>query len=173
MKTFYKTAMALMAATALLTSCSDDTDGSTGGGNTPSGTYISANVGGSNFETLSQQGFNAANATKQTIGDQTFITITATSANTNSMVITFTDVTATGTYDVGPQSDNVVAFFETATETAFSSNADCSGATGELKVTHYSDTKIEGTFTFTGKNDDNCSQSKSVTNGKFRGVFAN
>ncbi|MGQ2982156.1 DUF6252 family protein [Flavobacterium sp.] len=172
MKTIYKTVMVLIAATTLLTSCSDDSDGNTGG-NTPSGTYISAKVGGSTFETLSQQGFNAASATKQVIGDDTFITITATSGNTNTMVITLMGITATGTYDVGPASENAVAFFDTATETAFASSADCAGAEGELKVTHYSAEKIEGTFTFTGKSDDDCSQSKTVTQGKFRGIYAN
>lgn len=172
MKTIYKTAVSLIAAMAVLTSCSGD-DNNTSVNVPSTGTYISANVGGANFETLSQQGFNAASATKQVIGDHTFITITAASANTNSMVITLMDVTATGTYDIGPASENAVAFFDTPTETAFSSNADCTGATGELKVTQYSDTKIEGTFTFTGKSDDDCSQSKTVTNGQFRGEYAN
>ncbi len=173
MKTIYKTAMALIAATTLLTSCGDDDGGSTNPNVPSSGSYISANVGGTNFETLSQQGFNAASATNQVIGDDTFITITATSGTTNTMVITLMNVTATGTYDVGPSSDNAVAYFDTPTETAFVSSADCAGATGELKVTHYSAEKIEGTFTFTGKNDDNCSESKTVTQGKFRGIYAN
>jgi len=173
MRTIYKTAMVLIAATTLLTSCSDDDGGSTNPNVPTTGSYISATVAGASFETLSQQGFNAASSTKQVIGDDTFITITATSAGTNSMVITLMNVTGEGTYDVGPSSDNAVAYFDTATETAFASSADCAGAEGELKVTHYSDEKIEGTFTFTGKNDDDCSQSKNVTNGSFRGIYAN
>jgi hypothetical protein len=170
MKTLYKTGLAVIAAMALFTSCGGDDNESTGGNGPSTGSYINAKVDGADFKTMSIQGYTTAAAAKTMAGDQTFITISASSSETNSMVIALTGITAEGTYNVGPGTENVVSFVDFATDTAFNSSEDCSGATGTLKVTHYSEEKIEGTFTFTGKNDD-CSGSKTVTNGKFRGEF--
>lgn len=171
MKTLYKSFFALMAATAMLTSCSDDSDGDTGGGNVPStGTYINAKVGSDQFETMSIQGFTTGAAAKTGVGESTYITISASSENTNTMVITMAGVTGEGTYELGPESQTFVAFADMATDMMYHSSADCANVTGELKVTHYSDEKIEGTFSYTGADDD-CTGSKNVTNGKFRGVY--
>ena len=171
MKNLCKSAFVFLAAMTLLTSCSDDSGSNTDNGDIPeTGTYINAKIDGDLFETMSIQGFTTGAASKTGIGDQTLVTISAVDPDTNTMVIALMGVTGTGTYDIGPETESVVSYVDTATETAFNSSEDCTGATGELKVTHYSDEKIEGTFTFTGKNDD-CSGSKNVTNGKFRGVF--
>jgi len=171
MKTLYKTGLAFMAAMALLTSCSDDDGGSTGdGGNVPAtGTYINAKVDGQTFETLSIQGMTTAAASKTGSGDQTYIVISAASQNTDSMVITLVGVTGEGTFELGPESQTFVAFTEGTTDT-FHSSADCNGVTGEIKVTHYSEEKIEGTFEFVG-GDEECTGTKNVTNGKFRGEY--
>ena len=177
MKNFYKTAFTAMAALTLtLTACSDDDSGSTGGGNNPSnGSYISAKVSGTNFETMNIAGHSTGMAQKTGLGDQTFISITATSQNTNTMVITLSGVTGTGTYNLNEDegNENNVSFVDVASGISYNSTANCEGAEGTLKVTHYDNQKIEGTFQFVGKNDDDCSKSKNVTEGKFRGIFAN
>lgn len=171
MKTFFKSIFAFVAATALLISCSDDDGGSTGGGNVPAtGTYINAKVGGDQFETMSIQGITTGAAAKSGSGESTYITISASSQDTNTMVITMVGVTETGTYQLGPDSQTFVAFADTGSDMAYHSSADCANVSGEIKVTHYSDEKIEGTFTYTGADDD-CTGTKNVTNGKFRGVY--
>lgn len=170
--------MSLLAAAALLVSCGND-DGDTSevnnnnNGSLPTGTYISANVEGTQFETLSIAGTNAASAMLTSIGSENFITITANSASTNVMIITLRNVTGPGTFNLNEEEDNSnnASFADTGAGIGYSSTASCEGASGTLKVTHYDEEKIEGTFEFVGKNDDNCSQSKNVTEGNFRGVF--
>ena len=49
----------------------------------------------------------------------------------------------------------------------------CTVATGTITITAITATKVEGTFSFTGAKDDDCSSHKVVTNGEFRGTFMN
>ena len=170
MKTLYKTGLAFMAAMALLTSCSDDDSSPNGDIDIPgTGSYIGAKVDGDSFETLSIQGMTTAAASKTGSGDQTYIVISAASQNTDSMVVTLVGITGEGTFEIGPDSQSFVAFTE-GTQNTFHSSADCNGVTGEIKVTHYSDEKVEGTFKFVG-GDEECTGTVNVTNGVFRGVY--
>lgn len=172
MKTIYKTAVALIAATTLLTSCSDDSGGNTNPDVPETGSYINAKIDGSDFKTLEIQGITTAAASKSGTGESTYIMISASAQNTNTMVITMMGITGTGTYALGPDENTFVAFADTASEIAYHSSADCANVTGELKVTHFSDEKVEGTFTYKGADDD-CTGLKNVTSGKFRGVYMN
>lgn len=170
MKTLYKTGLAFMAAMALLTSCSDDDSSPNNDIDIPgTGSYIGAKVDGQAFETLSIQGMTTAAASKTGSGDQTYIVISAASQNTDSMVVTLVGITGEGTFEIGPDSQSFVAFTE-GTQNTFHSSADCNGVTGEIKVTHYSDEKVEGTFKFVG-GDEDCTGTVNVTNGVFRGVY--
>lgn len=171
MKTLYKSFFALVAATALLISCSDDDGANTDGGNVPStGTYINAKIDGDTFETMSYQGITTGAATKSGTGESTFIMVTASAQNTNTMVIGLMGITGTGTYPLNADTETFVAFTDMNSNIAYHSSADCTGVDGEIKITHFSDEKIEGTFSYKGADDD-CTGTKNVTNGKFRGVY--
>lgn len=172
MKRIFNSGMAFLAlfTLTLTASCSDDDSNSTGSV-LPSGTYISASIDGQAFETLSIGGQSTAVATKTNAGDQSLIMISASAQNTNTMVITLLGVNGTGTYQLNADSDNNVSFVDFATNISYNSSADCEGARGTINVTHFDDQKIEGTFEFVGKNDENCANSKTVTSGSFRGVY--
>ncbi|OYU81662.1 MAG: hypothetical protein CFE23_04115 [Flavobacterium sp. BFFFF1] len=170
MKTMKKFGFTAMAALAIaLSSCSSDSDGGSGSN---AATYINASVDGTAFETFEVQGQSSASASRIVSGSDTFITITGVSSTTDAMEIVLHNITATGTYPAGPSNDLTLVYSATSSQMAYASDADCTGATGTVTVTSISDTKIEGTFSFTGKTDD-CTGQKAVTNGKFRGTFAN
>lgn len=171
MKNLYKSAFAFLAAITLLISCSDDSGSSTDNGDIPeTGTYINAKVDGNLFETMSIQGFTTGAASKTGVGESTFIMVTASAQNTNTMVVGLMGITGTGTYQLNADTETFVAFTDMNSNIAYHSSADCTGVDGEIKITHFSDEKIEGTFSYTGADDD-CTGTKNVTNGKFRGVY--
>jgi hypothetical protein len=91
------------------------------------------------------------------------------SGNT-AMAVNLIGIDAEGTYPLNSDSDSVVAYLENQQSY---DTSDCSGATGTLTITEINSEKVEGTFSLTGKLDDNCAQSKSITEGSFRGVFMN
>lgn len=168
------TTFGMLALTLCFAACSSDSDGN-GGGSTPSGTYLKAKVNGTQFQTLEIQGQSLAVANKTGSGANTLIMIQGSGdmTATNSMVINLIGITETGTYNITPDDDgNVLAYVENANTKSYDTS-NCEGATGVLKITALTDTKIEGTFSFTGKDDENCSDTRSVTDGSFRGVFMN
>jgi len=175
MKTFYKTAMALMAVMTLtLTSCGGDDDNApVEGGNLPTGSYIKGKVDGAQFENLQMMGVSSAIATRTGTGDQTLILVSGSDMSANTMVITTFGITATGTYTVNAEDDGTVMAYVPGSGSVSFDTSNCSGATGTLTVTALDATKIEGTFQFVGKDDENCSSTKNITEGSFRGVFAN
>jgi hypothetical protein len=157
---------------ALSCSSSDD-DGGGGGGSTPSGTYIKAKVDGTQYVTYNIQGFSAGVATSSGSGSGRLIMITGgNDMNGNTAFsINLLGINATGTYDIGPDSDSTLAFVMTGGSGVSYDTSNCAGATGTINITTLNDTKVEGTFSFTGKDDENCTDSKSVTSGSFRGEF--
>ncbi len=173
MKRIFNSGMAFLAlfTLALTASCSDDDSNSTGNVNLPAGTYISASIDGQAFETLSIAGQSTAVATKTNVGNQSLIMISASAQNTNTVVINLLGITGTGTYQLEANGDRNVSYVDFATNISYNSSADCQGAGGTINITHLDDQKIEGTFEFVGKNDDNCANSKTVTSGSFRGVY--
>ena len=89
--------------------------------------------------------------------------------NGNSIAINLLGITATGTYTLNADSDSVIAYTPPTGEAAYGTGG-CSGASGTMNVTFIDNDKIEGTFSFTGKDVNNCetSATKTVTNGSFR-----
>ncbi|HEU0135887.1 MAG TPA: hypothetical protein VFQ50_01210, partial [Flavobacterium sp.] len=70
-----------------------------------------------------------------------------------------------------PDSDGTtLAYIETGNSMSYDTS-NCAGATGTITITAYDDTKVEGTFSFVGKVDEDCNMTKTVTNGSFRGVY--
>lgn len=166
--------VALTALTVLITSCSGD-EGGSGPSTSNLDTYVNATVAGVPFETFSIQGVSLGTASK----DGSFVTVSgiakASATSTDSKVITIAlmNVTGTGTITLNANSNNgVLSYFDSATNKSWDSG-NCDAGTATVNVTTLTATKIEGTFTFTGVNDDNCSDTKAVTNGTFRGTFMN
>ncbi len=173
MKTFKTISkVALIALTVILYSCSKESSSSSTP-STPSGSYITATVDGASFSTTIA-GISTASGSRSGSGDFTLIQVVGADLNSNSIAINLLGITTTGTYTLNADSDSVIAFTPPTGGAAYGTGG-CPGASGTMNVTFIDNTKIEGTFTFTGKDVDNCATSavKTVTNGSFRCVFIN
>jgi uncharacterized protein DUF6252 len=177
MKTFKKFGFTALAVLAIaLASCSSDSDG---GGSSDLDTYISATVNGVDFETSSIQGQPVGVASKSGTGDTQFITVSCgnqTSFDDQEHQAIFIalvgPLTAGSTYQINSSTNNTLGYTEVNGDNDLTwDTGDCDNATGSITVTSITDTKIEGTFSFTGSDDENCSSQKTATNGKFRGTF--
>ena len=161
-----------LSLSMLALSCSSDDDGG-GGGSTPDGTYIKAKVDGTQYVTYSISGFSAGVATSSGSGSGRLIMITGSNDmnGDTAFSINLLGINSTGTYEIGPDSDSTLAFVLTGGSGVSYDTSNCAGATGTINITTLSATEVKGTFSFTGKDDENCTDSKSVTAGSFRGVF--
>jgi hypothetical protein len=152
----------------LVLSCSSDDNGD-GGESTPDGTFIEGMVDGTQYTTYNIQGTSVGVAMSTGSGSGRLIMISGSNDmnGTTSFSINLLGINSTGTYQINPDSDSVLAFVSGVSY----DTSNCSGATGTINITTLNDNEIEGTFDFTGKDDENCSASKSVTSGSFRGEF--
>ena len=183
MKTLKKIGITAFTALALvLTACSGSDDD--GGGGSSLSTYINAKVDGVQFNTTTISGQPAGVATKSGSGDLQLIAISCSDATALNdpdfkalQVVIVGQVAAGQTYQISPSSQSILSY---SVNIDGSSNNDsewdtnnCEGATGSITITALTDTKIEGTFSFTGKKENECGSQKVVTNGEFRGTFMN
>lgn len=165
-----------MALSTLFISCSSDDNGGGGGFSGPSsGTFIKAKAGGSNFMaegTFASGGFSSGN-----------LVLTGTTTTGKSIGIQLYALDGTldvGTYDVGALSNNSaytgnLTYIDVNTSTfavVTYNSVFCDSSTGTIEITYVDANKIEGTFSFNGKEvreGEDCSGStKNVTNGSFR-----
>lgn len=141
------------------------------------GTYINATADGAAFTTVIM-GQSAGVALRSGTGANSVIQVSGSSVNlatfaSTSIAINLVGINAPGTYNVGYSSGSVLAYVTNAQATsaiAYSTGLCSTGATGTVTISTLTTAKIEGTFSFTGKNDG-CTVTKSVTAGQFRGVF--
>jgi len=178
MKTMKQFGIAMVITlTTLLTSCSSSDDGGNGGGfsGPASGSFVKAKPGGSNFlaeGTFASGAYSSGN-----------LVLTGTSTTGKSIGIQLYALDGTldvGTYDVGASSNSSayagnLTYIDVNTSTfavVTYNSAFCDTSTGTIEVTFVDATKIEGTFSFQGKevrDGDDCSgTTKNVTNGSFR-----
>lgn len=171
MKTLKKFGLvAFMAfAVALNTSCSSDDNG--GGGGNPSGSYLHAKVDGNQFK-AEIQGYSTVSAARIGVGEGQIISVLGGNIDGTNFSISLMGINAAGTYTLNSESDSVMAFTTAGGMAAYSTGI-CDGASGTLIITTFNAEKIEGTFSFTGKDGEMCSSSKNITDGKFRGIFTN
>ena len=178
MKTFKTVSkLALVVLTVFMVSCSKDDPAPTP---TPtpipaSGSFITATVDGTAFST-NIFGVSTASVNRVGTGPNALIQILGSDLSASSISINLIDlnIVAGQTYNLNPSLDgSVIAYVSASTSGAFGTGI-CEGSSGTMRITAYDNTKIEGTFSFIGKNGDNCSATaKNVTNGSFRGVFTN
>lgn len=166
-----------LAIAATISSCGGD-DESAPAPLPANGTFIMATVGGVPFSS-SSNGLQAATTMSIGTGVDREIIITGVQvdannpANSKSIIINLEGINSVGQITVNPSSDSFLDYIEaTNSASGWFSTDSCSGATGTITITEINATKIEGTFLFTAKNDD-CSLTKVVTAGSFRGVFTN
>ncbi|MES2544868.1 MAG: hypothetical protein V4548_08275 [Bacteroidota bacterium] len=173
MTTIKKLSLASFAImTLLLTACSNDDGGSGGGSSLP--TYITGKVDGVSFTTNLEA---AGVATKSGSGASSAIIISCANLTSvaqseyESIQIALIGITATGTYIVNKDTNNTLGYIENHTPNHSWDTGDCSSASGTITVTSISETGIEGTFSFIGSDDDDCTSTKNVTEGHFKGTF--
>lgn len=167
--------LVLVGLTVLLSSCSKDDDNSSP---TPanlaptSGSYITAKVDGADFSSVIF-GVSTATANRIGTGEDTMIIVLGGDLATNSISINLMGISAPGTYPLNPSLDGTAIGYVSSNAAASWDTGNCD-ASGTLTVTALDNTKIEGTFSFVGKNGENCTAAaKNITNGAFRGVFVN
>lgn len=168
---FFGKSLAIGALTLLVSACSgDDSPSGTGTGG-HSGSYITATVDGAGFD-AAIMGVPVVTAVRTGAGDNNLIMITGSDSNGHSISINLFGVTQNGTYQVNPDTNSVLAYVDgMGNSTRSYDTGECAGATGSVNVTFVDDTKVEGTFQFTGKSEENGCAAKAVTSGSFRGIY--
>lgn len=164
---------AVIATALFFAACSSDDDNGSSSSNIPDGTFIKSTVDGDAWRTYEIQGVSVAAAISNGTGASRLIMINGSGDMNGStaMAINLIGIDATGEYTFGPDSENItIAYVEN--QVSFD-NSNCDGATGTLKITELSADGIKGTFSLTAKNDENCSQSKTIAGGQFSGEFMN
>lgn len=157
--------LALLIISIFNFSCKSDDDGG-GGGGASAGT-ISAKVDGSNFESSGQLASASYVAAGQAL---TIIGIDMSGRSINLIVNGFDG--SPGTYDIG--GDNLVFVVGTYTEGSVGGSQSWvapyaeSGVAGEINISEFSASgSVKGTFHFRGRNQDNTSSFKEITQGAF------
>lgn len=171
-KTFSKLALVVFAV--IISSCNKDDAPAPAQSQIPAtGSYITAKIDGADF-TTTIFGVSTATANRVGTGPNALIQVLGTDLGGNNISITLADlnIIAGQTYTLNPSLDgSVMAYVSTTSGGAYGTGI-CEGSIGTLVVTTYDNTKIEGTFSFTGKDGENCSATpKVITSGSFRGVF--
>ena len=178
MKTIKKLGLVLSLAIAtILSSCSKDSDGGSSLAIPATGSYINAKIDGADFTTVIA-GQSAATAVRSGSDVSTSILIGGSSfnmadpSNSKTISLSLNGITATGTYNLNSENSESMLLYtiKNSTSQITYATGDCTGANGTVTISSISATKIEGTFSFTGK-DDACTGTKTNTNGTFRGVF--
>jgi hypothetical protein len=175
MKNFNKfSAILLLSLSVLSISCSSDSDG--GGGSGPAtGGFIKAKVAGANFQSDDMTTVGTYNS-----GAMVLQGTTLDGKSVTIQLYAIDGSLETGTYNMNATNENdaytgslnyATVNLNTFTTQSYNS-LNCENATGTLEVTFIDATKIEGTFSFVGKEvkmDESCNgATKNVTNGSFR-----
>lgn len=180
MKTIKQFGFALAIIFSLtLSSCGGSDDNGGGGFSGPAtGNFIKAKVGGSNF--LSEGQFAVGNYTS---GAMVLTGSSTTGKNIGIQLYSTTGSLAVGTYNMNATQDSDIAVgsitYTDVNTSTFSvtpyNSLNCENTNGTLEITFMDATKIEGTFSFVGKEvkeDETCDGgTKNVTNGSFRLVL--
>ncbi len=138
--------------------------------NPTNASYVTAKVDGNNFSSIIF-GTSTAQCTRVSPGPEQLITILGGDMAANNITVTLYGISATGTYTVNNTTDSFLNYTPGSGGVAYATS-ECEGASGTITVTHIDNAKVEGTFSFTGIDTENCSGgSKTVTEGSFRGTY--
>lgn len=147
-------------------SCSDDdsNSNSNGGGN-QSGEFVSAKVNGVDF--ASSTLFDAVGASHP---NSSTLVVQGSDNSGKAIQIMIMNFNGTGTYNLSNMQNGQLLYTVASPFTSYSSAAG-NGAQGTVEITLVDNTKVEGNFSFTGKNPSDNTQSVTVTDGAFRANF--
>lgn len=156
--------LCIFSITAL--SCATDDDGNDSG-DTSGDDQITANVDGESFTSASI----STSATIQSAGGNDSLLILGTNSDGEAIQMTILGFDGEGDYSISPSSAvNAASYIEanvdnpTQTQSWLAPYAD--GPTGNIDVTSFDGTTIEGTFNFTAQNASDDSL-RAITNGAF------
>lgn len=166
-----------LAVSSILSSCSsDDGDGGGGFSGPSTGTFVKAKIGSTNLLAegdYANGGYNSGNLVLQG-----FSTTTGKSVNIQLYAIDGSLEVGTYAMDLSNTEDNYVGSLSlididiNSMSTKTYNSSFCDDSNGTLEITFIDATKIEGTFSFKGKElleaEDCSGGTKNVTNGSFR-----
>jgi hypothetical protein len=90
----------------------------------------------------------------------------------NSITISLWEVTTTVEFTVNGSAESFLNYSPGLVGVAYASSAGCSTANGRINITYIDNIKVEGTFSFTGVDFENCAgRTKTITEGAFRGTL--
>lgn len=167
--------LSLVVLSACLLSCSKDDDNAEAftppvATNPNNASYVTAKVDGSDFSSIIF-GTSTAQCTRVSPGPEQLITILGGDMSANNITVTLYGISATGTYNVNNTTNSFLNFTPGSGGVAYATS-ECEGASGTITVTHIDNVKVEGTFSFTGIDTENCSGGrKTITEGSFRGTY--
>ncbi|MFC7356626.1 DUF6252 family protein [Jejudonia soesokkakensis] len=169
MKNLKRIALTFFVSVAMIACKSDDDAGS--GGNAGNG-KVQAKVNGSDFE--SNRDFTVANQSSS--GSSTTVTIQGSDNDGKGIVLVINGFEGEGSYDIG--GSNTVFVVATYVEANASNPMNSqtwsapfdSTVAGEVNVTSVTSSKIEGTFNFNAKNNNDNSM-RNITEGSFNVNF--
>lgn len=169
------TKLSLVAFALCLFSCSKDDDNAEiftppAANNPTNASYVTAKVDGYDFSSIIF-GTSTAQCTRVSPGPDQLITILGGDMSANNITVTLYGISAVGTYTVNNTTNSFLNFTPGSGGVAYATS-ECESASGTITVTHIDNAKVEGTFSFTGVDTENCSGgSKTVTEGSFRGTY--
>lgn len=164
--------ISLIAVMFLALSCSSDSDG--GGGATAAAGTIKATVAGSGFTSMAA----ATVANRVDFNGISTITLQGSNSGGKTISLILNGVSAAGTYDIGGNNSITIvgSYIDTNIQNPMASATyvaptEGGAVMGSITISELTDTKIVGTFNFTGTNQDDATDTKAVTNGAFNLEF--
>jgi len=162
----------IAASIILLSSCSSDDNNNTPVTPIPvqaNSSFVQGKIDGASFSSFIF-GTSAASCSRSGTGADAIITILGADMTANSITVHLHGIAAVGSYTVNSSTDSLLNYSPGSGDFAYATGA-CDGASGTINVTVVDATHIEGTFSFVGKDAENCSATKTITEGTFKGVF--
>lgn len=154
-------------------SCSSDDDGGNSG-EAANGTIQANPEGSDNFQSSEQ----ATSAQRVSAQGSTTLIVTGSDTSGRNITLQIIGFDAEGTYDMTGGSTSIVAtaiYTETDLANPQASpswSAPYSDAlNGEINISSVSETNVQGTFSFTGRNNQDNTDLKTVSNGSFNVDF--
>ena len=123
------------------------------------------------FETLTVQGLTSVYATRTGSGDNTQMIVVGNNMNFDALGFTTHGITTTGTYPLNQEIDIAGMMYTDGTTEVSYGTTDCPASSGNLVITYIDETKVEGTFQFVANNEDDCADSRTITEGSFSAIF--
>tara|TARA_R110002124_G_scaffold87407_1_gene225072 strand:+ start:101804 stop:102328 length:525 start_codon:yes stop_codon:yes gene_type:complete len=167
MKNFTKTMFAtLVCVTLVFTGCKKDDDGGMGSGLTEGN--LTATVNGNNFQSL--EGTTAAQETNS--GGVRVIAVSAGTINSENLQMIVQNFDGVGTYPLNLLNIGTYSYLPDPSNpdpnsVVIYSTVNGTGNAGEINISSYSSTNVQGTFSFTGYNINDPNDTSTVSNGSF------